>query len=206
MRLSYGPMENISERIGTLMREAGYQQTDLADITGATSGTTSNWINGRSKPDGASLIKLAAHFKVEAEWLKLGGVSSVREARAEYRARRGAMPLYSYRELGAGALAEDVWVSLGIETTGAFALRVEGDAMQGVGGIPADAIAICDPSQEPANGHVVVVRTDESIRVRRLSIEGEDHYLLASHAGFPVQVLTPTDTVLGVVMGYTVSL
>lgn len=42
--------EIFSENLNRLLSEKGYQQTDLAEITGVSSGTTSSWCSGTKVP------------------------------------------------------------------------------------------------------------------------------------------------------------
>lgn len=205
IRLAFRRMENFSERLARLMREHGYKQLQLQEITGATSGTTSNWISGATCPRGNSLQLLAAHFKVEADWLLNGGQDSVQEARAAYRSARGSLPLHSYASLKHQQIPEQAWLTLGSEIPNAFAVRIEGTAMAGPQGIPDGAVAICDPARVPQNNDIVLVGP-LNVRIRRYSAEGEQVFLLADHPGFPAVTLESEEKILGVVVGYTVVL
>lgn len=184
------------------MQEHGYQQRDLQKITKATSGTTSNWIHGVSLPRGNSVQLLASHFKVEPDWLLNGGLT-LQEARQAYNAARGALPLYTYSAIKAERQADEDWLTLGSEIPGAFAVKVEGTAMEGLRGIPAGAVAICDPKRTPTTGDVVLLG-HKNARIRRYSCEGEVSHLTADHPGFPAEQMTSEDKIIGVVVGYTV--
>lgn len=197
-------MDTIADRLTTLMRERGYKQADLVRITGVSSGGASQWLSGRTRPTGRNLQLLADEFEVEPTWLDSDKGNSVREARLEYHSRRGTLPLYSYAELADKLKTEKVWRSIGVDTEGAFSIVVEGEAMQGTGGIPNGAVAICAPQGNPIPGNLVLVNTHGKILLRRLSAEGKTQYLTPQNPAYPVLPFDTEVRVLGIIIGYSV--
>ena len=74
-------------RIDELRRIYRYSQADIAKFLGTTNQTISNWENGKTEPDIASLIKLADLFKVSVDYLVGHKIkeTSVRELRSRLR-------------------------------------------------------------------------------------------------------------------------
>lgn len=59
----------LSENIARLRKERGIKQVDFARMLHVTQGAVSQWENGRTRPDTAQLIAIAALFGVSVETL-----------------------------------------------------------------------------------------------------------------------------------------
>ena len=59
----------LSQRLKELRAAKGLSQAALADILGRTQQAIGKWEVGRSEPDGATLLKLAAYFNVTTDYL-----------------------------------------------------------------------------------------------------------------------------------------
>jgi len=62
-------MSSFPKRLKELREELGFKQSDLAEQLGLGSAAVSKYENGVSQPDIESLVKIAAMFRVSADYL-----------------------------------------------------------------------------------------------------------------------------------------
>lgn len=87
---------------------------------------------------------------------------------------------------------------------GTYALKVEGESMDGPGGYREGEIVFVDPTVQATPGRDVIVRTPEGkAMMKRLKEDAEGLYLLALNPQWPNRIIrVPRDTVIcGVVIG-----
>ncbi len=78
----------IAGNIGTLRREAGMTQLELAELLNYSDKAISKWERGESIPDVGTLKQLADHFKVSVDYLLRADHPSEVEAKREYTRRQ----------------------------------------------------------------------------------------------------------------------
>lgn len=67
---------DLADRIRKAMRVRDMGSQELADALYVSRNTVSNWIGGRTHPDGPALLGLASVLDVPMEWLKTGKAPS----------------------------------------------------------------------------------------------------------------------------------
>ena len=147
-----------ADRMQQRMKVLGLSGVDVQRLTGATSGTVSNWKNGVHLPRGTWLIRLAAALQCDTEWL-LNGVIPKRTPEAQWidtiEPWAGAsepndgevdLPYYDQVELSAGKgnvvsvefkgpklkFAKSTLARQGVDQHNAVCAKVFGDSMEPV--------------------------------------------------------------------------
>lgn len=76
------PHAAIGKRIKDSLKKNNLKQKDIQELTGASAGSISLWVNGHSKPQDHYLDSLANHLAIDKEWL-LTGVTAKTEEEAD---------------------------------------------------------------------------------------------------------------------------
>lgn len=62
-------MDNFSKRLKTAMKERGYSQADLVNLTNLDRGTISRYVRGSIKPKAKNIVLIADALRVNVPWL-----------------------------------------------------------------------------------------------------------------------------------------
>jgi len=65
-------MDTFGKRLKQAIKAAGITQSQLADDMGRSKGAVSQWVNGDTEPDLATVAKIAARLRVSADALLRG--------------------------------------------------------------------------------------------------------------------------------------
>lgn len=117
------------------------------------------------------------------------------------------MPLISFTQAGHWAEVidpyqpgvSDEWIKTTAKVSQrAYALRIRGDSMEPA--ITDGSIIIVDPSREPKNGQIVVVRQnhDTEATVKRLVLDGGNSYLKPDNPRYPIMQMAEDAVFCGV--------
>ncbi|HWK53121.1 MAG TPA: S24 family peptidase [Hyphomicrobiales bacterium] len=192
----------------------------LSRITGASPKASSKWLNGEAIPARSRLEIIARKTGVRPEWLEYGIEPMYPDADAPSSASAGnvypvgntprKVPLLTRipDDTETGMIMDDnvdEWVDTYIDVTeGMFALRVVGEVMLnpvGAPSFPEGTIIIVNPKKSPKHRSLVVVREPGKAPIfRKLSIVGDDRYLLPLNPRYEPEKITGPVQFLGCVV------
>ncbi len=65
-------MNTFRDRLVEAMHEKRVKQVQIKEAVGVSKGTVSNWVSGKTSPDGVSILKIAKFLNVSVDWLATG--------------------------------------------------------------------------------------------------------------------------------------
>lgn len=201
------------ERIRQRMTDLSIKAKDIAENTGASKGTVSNWVNDVTEPSGDYLVKLARYLGVSEEWI-ISGKSETNYVNEKsfaysvdntYRSNvirsidpRSYVPIISWVQAGSWKESDLEEINENTEyipchvahSRNTFALRVQGDSMQSTSGksYPDGMVIIVDADQKnPEIGRRVIALLKDSndITFKQLASDGTRAYLKPLNNSFP---------------------
>lgn len=191
------------------MQKLGLKNKDLAEATGATKGTVSQWVNDGNGPSAQFITPLAKVLDVSEQWLLQGG--SNRKALTVNTRGLQKIPLLSLRQAGewSDLMNQDLthfqdWVTVSEDISPfSFAVQMDNDSMVSAVGdvtIPQGATLIVDPTQEPTAGRVVVALLDDNktVTIKKLSIDGPNIYLVPLNSNYKAMQIASLQQIIGV--------
>lgn len=199
-------------------------QTNVANLLGQTPQTVKNWESRGVSKHGA--IAAEGCIGTRVNWVLHGTEPMLVESGASAGSAENSVdnnfrplpssspvPVISWIRAGQWCEAHDPWqpgdaddwlpcpVRHGKNT---FALRVDGDSMDGPGGYREGEVIFVDPDVRATPGRDVVARTPNGTATfKRLKEDAQGQYLLALNPAWPDRIIrVPTGTVIcGVVIG-----
>lgn len=199
----------VNARIREQMQKLGLKNKDLAEATGATKGTVSQWVNDGNGPSAQFITPLAKVLGVSEQWLLQGG--SNRKALTVNTRGLQKIPLLSLRQAGewSDLMNQDLthfqdWVTVSEDISPfSFAVQMDNDSMVSAVGdvtIPQGATLIVDPAQEPTAGRVVVALLDDNktVTIKKLSIDGPNIYLVPLNSNYKAMQIASLQQIIGV--------
>ncbi|AXD42969.1 helix-turn-helix domain-containing protein [Salmonella enterica] len=199
----------VNARIREQMQKLGLKNKDLAEATGATKGTVSQWVNDGNGPSAQFITPLARVLGVSEQWLLQGG--SNRKGLTVNTRGLQRIPLLSLRQAGewSDLMNQDLthfqdWVTVSEDISPfSFAVQMDNDSMVSAVGdvtIPQGATLIVDPTQEPTAGRVVVALLDDNktVTIKKLSIDGPNIYLVPLNSNYKAMQIANLQQVIGV--------
>ncbi|EAB2013467.1 helix-turn-helix domain-containing protein [Salmonella enterica subsp. salamae] len=199
----------VNARIREQMQKLGLKNKDLAEATGATKGTVSQWVNDGNGPSAQFITPLARVLGVSEQWLLQGG--SNRKGLTVNTRGLQKIPLLSLRQAGewSDLMNQDLthfqdWVTVSEDISPfSFAVQMDNDSMVSAVGdvtIPQGATLIVDPTQEPTAGRVVVALLDDNktVTIKKLSIDGPNIYLVPLNSNYKAMQIANLQQVIGV--------
>lgn len=197
------------------MKETGTTQSSLANKIGVKQQTVQSICSGKIKRS-KYIPEIASYLGVNHNWLINGkgdkSIASKPEERLSYKIQYVPVlkwdEAHKFKELQADSnlLKDNHFLPvIGKIHVNSFALQVKGDSMLAEDNfsIPDGTIIIVDPQLEPKHNSVIVVFNpdNQSLVVRKLSIEGNQKYLKTLNKSYPnpVTELLDNSKILGVV-------
>lgn len=188
-------METYEDRLAWRMGQLELSNAELARRVQVTAGNVSHWRRGQ-RPDGGNLIKLCRALRTNPQWL-LDGVGDP-DFHDEAAVPVTRVPLISWVQAGEAAEvfdpyskgAAESWIESAANVSErSFALRVRGDSMEPV--IPDGAIVIVDPTIEPTNGAIVVVRFEDGdeATIKKLVHDGNAKWLKPINPAYQARLI-----------------
>ncbi|MBS9779929.1 MAG: helix-turn-helix domain-containing protein, partial [Moraxellaceae bacterium] len=65
-------MSTFQDRLVEAMHEKRVKQVQIKDAVNVSKGTVSNWVSGKTNPDGVSILKIAKFLNISVDWLATG--------------------------------------------------------------------------------------------------------------------------------------
>lgn len=199
----------VNARIREQMQKLGLKNKDLAEATGASKGTVSQWVNDGNGPSAQFITPLAKVLGVSEQWLLQGGNN--RKALTVNTRGLQKIPLLSLRQAGewSDLMNQDLthfqdWVTVSEDISPfSFAVQMDNDSMVSAVGdvtIPQGATLIVDPTQEPIAGRVVVALLDDNktVTIKKLSIDGPNIYLVPLNNNYKAMQIASLQQIIGV--------
>ena len=173
-------------RIRDLMDANDLNQSALANISGVSKGTVSQWFNGGFTPKAESLAKIADHFGVTVEYLMSGRDERTRVAPSQMR----MVPVRLLGTTYAGEPGEPcefcgeamLYEGLAERHPNCYALCVSGTCMDRL--FTEQDYVFVDPDMEPRDGSVAVMLIDGKSETRRVKM-GNGSMMLVSESHDP---------------------
>lgn len=215
---------DMKQALGQAIRKrrkmANWTQGQLAERVGAAvdQGAISRIERGELDPPSDKLEKIAEALNVRVSrlWLEAESLSDMDDEPATTYQAAGIryVPLISWVQAGEWATAVDNFVrGTGEELVAtsarvsprSYALRVRGPSMTNPSGpksFPDGTKIIVDPSREPENGALVIVRLEDEgeATFKQLMVEGKTQWLRPLNPQFPAMPIDRAATFCGVVV------
>lgn len=210
----------LKDRMALALSESGIKKSELAGRLGISPSAVTQWVNGSTASiEGENLVRAAECLNVNPTWLATGigskapystllqGIHSVESSNVSQTIATRRVPLISLVAAGTWSEAMDTfqvgdaqeWIeTTATVTSGAYALRVEGDSMEPK--FPHGAILIVDPNDVARNGSYVIIRQNGSdATFKQLVIDGGQSYLRPLNDRYPIMAMRQDAVICGVV-------
>lgn len=153
--LDLGAMKNVSSNLRRILKLKGIQQTELAEKTGLSTSTISDYVNGKTLISPGNLQKISDFLNVSKS-----DINSSYE-----KDRPNLIPLIGTICAGEGLLAEQniedhIYYPIQKSRQPDYALRVQGDSMTGAGIESGDIVYMRYAQWADHNGQIVAALID----------------------------------------------
>ncbi len=191
-------MKTLSERLEHVMKQAGINQSELAQRIGIRQQAISRMCTGNTK-NSRYLLPICNELNVNPKWL-MDGIGEIYTLDENSGSVLHRIPLLNYRialdwpnnkESISAELVDD-WCeisSVNISENG-YALRVRGDGMEGQGSrcIPEGCILIIEPTAEYESGDLVIAKLPNSASAcfKQIVDEADAVYLKSFNTDYPL--------------------
>lgn len=182
----------MSEKLKNRMDELNIRATELARRSGASKSSVSQWLNSDARPSSRFLPELCRILQVDPEWF----IDGVRESAALYTSadvpKRYYVPLYTWADIApahdddhyAHPRPTEMILSPFEMSTKAFAMAVEGDAMEP--DYKEGELILVDPGViAEHNDDAIVICYNLGIYFRRVQFTREGDFMLALNPHHP---------------------
>lgn len=191
--------KNSSKRLKKLLEETGMKQQDLADRSGVSKNSISQYISGRSIPSNISAGKMSLVLNVDPVWLMGYDVPMRKDSSESDTKFDNIFPvdIHKYPLLGSVACGDPIFMSeeresyimTGTDIKADFCLKAKGDSMVNARIMDGDIVFI-RRQPEVENGEIAAVAIDDEATLKRFYRDEETGTvtLVAENPAYPPMV------------------
>ncbi|GLY09565.1 LexA family protein [Pseudobacillus badius] len=189
--------KEISQNIKRLMKERGWTQLKVSELSGISKSTLSDYVNCRTLINPGNVERLSETFGVHKYDIdpSFKRTDIIEEAPVNHQVKSNTINIPLYGSIAAGALATVDHVTkdkveylpvpnqiLGkhSKNKNLFAMKVNGDSMNKI--IPHGALVVCKPVEccEVKNEDIIIFSHDSEYSMKRVRCDEEDKVLVFS--------------------------
>ena len=198
-------MNNLSQNINYLITHFGYTQALVAEKTGINKATINSITTGRSKdPQYFTLLALANFFGISIDVLMTGSPTDLIDSKksSETKPLKNIIPILETNQiedfLGWGKTpSKKIEVESSLNPR-CFVIVYSGKAMFPL--FLENTLVIIDPEVETKTNELVLALKDNEYMIRKLTMEGGQHFLIPENHAFPDLPLNKKDKIIGKVI------